>query len=593
MLSKHDLNEIHLLDADEISEIYGGAVADFAQQVAISEQSKEISKISSVHRQGVIAQDHNWSTSLQSVLDQPPVSLPQRLILGGIVFSVAFGAWANFGQIDEIGHAKGQLIPQGEVYKIHPTETGKVVNIAVKEGERVKTGQLLAELDPQMAKSEIERLEKMLASYQVQLGQTQNISDRTRLEVQTFRDISAADVNAKKAEIAGVKANMTGVRSSIELMQADVVAQQARKQRLEPLQGKTQELLAQLEVDAGSQQRRKQWLEPLKGQVQQLLTQLRSEAAAHQERVDRLKPLVAEGALSKEILFQAEQSLRESQNAIIRALMTDETQAKERLFEMDQAKRDRQNAIVKAQLADETQVKERLFEVEQSLRDRTAAITKASGQLIEQSAQIQNLEAQLTQKAAQARQNQLEKEQKIQQLQLETTQMQAKIGETKTLLGEAKAKLKQRFLYAPVDGAISSLNLRNSGEVVQVGQTIAEIAPENAPLILHAILPNREAGFAKVGMPVQVKFDAFPYQEYGMVSGKVISISPDAKPDEKLGAVYRVEVALDRNSVTANNQTIQFKSGQTASADIVIRSRRVIDVLLDPIKQLQKGGISL
>jgi HlyD family secretion protein len=52
-------------------------------------------------------------------------------------------------------------------------------------------------------------------------------------------------------------------------------------------------------------------------------------------------------------------------------------------------------------------------------------------------------------------------------------------------------------------------------------------------------------------------------------------------------------VALDRNSVTANNQTIHFKTGQTATADIIIRHRRIADILLDPIRQLQKGGINL
>jgi HlyD family secretion protein len=53
--------------------------------------------------------------------------------------------------------------------------------------------------------------------------------------------------------------------------------------------------------------------------------------------------------------------------------------------------------------------------------------------------------------------------------------------ETRTLLNSARAKLVQRFLYAPIDGVVSSLNIRNIGEVVQPGQTIAEMAPQTAP----------------------------------------------------------------------------------------------------------------
>jgi hypothetical protein len=74
------------------------------------------------------------------------------------------------------------------------------------------------------------------------------------------------------------------------------------------------------------------------------------------------------------------------------------------------------------------------------------------------------------------------------------------------------------------------------------------------------------------------------------VSGKVTSISPDTKPDERLGAVYRVEVSLAQSYLTANHQNIKLKAGETATAEIIIRRRRIADLLLDPIRQLQKGA---
>jgi len=52
-------------------------------------------------------------------------------------------------------------------------------------------------------------------------------------------------------------------------------------------------------------------------------------------------------------------------------------------------------------------------------------------------------------------------------------------------------------------------------------------------------------------------------------------------------------VALQRNYVSENHQTVRFKAGETAAADIIIRRRRIADILLDPIRQLQKGGIDL
>jgi len=478
----------------------------------------------------------NWSTSLQTVLDQPPSTLPRQLILGGLTFCVAFGAWATLGRIDEVGHARGQLVPKGEVYKIHPIESGKIARIRVKEGQSVKAGEELVELDTEIAATEVERLQQMLVADQIQLNQMQSLIARTRLEAQTRAEIAKADAQAAMAAIDEINAKAAATQKQLTELRTAAAASEDRVNRLKPLSGTTQELRKKLEADV----------------------------AAAVEEVERLKPLVEAGAISKKYLLDAQQVLR-----------------------------DRQSAITKNQLEEVTSTQEREFEAEQALRDRTSAIAANESELPQTLAQAEQLRAGLLQKQAEGRRTQIEAQQKIQQLEVETTQLKAQIAENQNLLSSAKAKLKQRFLYAPVDGVVSSLNIPNPGEVVQPGQTIAEMAPQNAPLVLSASLPNQEAGFVKIGMPAQVKLDAFPYQDYGMVTGKVLSISPDAKPDERLGAVYRVQVALDRSYFTANHQTIKLKAGQTASAEIIIRRRRIADIILDPIRQLQKGGINL
>ncbi len=586
---------------DEIAEVYGG-VALKENETRKKDRSLEI-----VERQNRSSQTNeyintakfrqpdadNWSTSLHSVLDQPPVSFPQRLILGGLVFSVAFGAWATLGKIDQVGHAKGKLVPKGDVYKIHPTETGKIINLAIKEGQKIKAGQLLAELDPSAAQSEVERLDKILDGYRIQLVQEISSIERTRLEAEASQAIAAADKRGAEAAIARAGASAATTQSQIEQLQADVVSQQARQQQLKPLEKQAQNLLSQLKTDVTSVQVRRDRVKPLQNKSQDLLTQLQAKVAAHKERIGRLKPLVDEGALSKDVLFQAEEALRESENAVIRSQLGEETQVNDRALDVEQSLRDKQTAQIRSQLSETTAVKEKLFEAEQGLRDRLSSIGKMQGQLTEQFAEVDRLEAEAASKQAAARQTQLEKEQKIQQLEMGLNQLKSKTAETQTLLAQAKNKLKQRFLYAPVSGVISTLNVHNTGEVVQPGQTIAEMTPNQAPLVLEVSLPNREAGFVKIGMPVQVKFDAFPYQNYGVIPGKVVSISPDAKTDERLGVVYRVEVSIDRDSVKANNQTWKLKAGQTATAEIVIRQRSVADILLDPLKQLQKGGMSL
>lgn len=535
----------------------------------------------------------NWSVSLQTVLDKPPASFTSRVMLGGLAFCAAFAGWAWLGQIEEVGHARGRLVPLGEVYKIHPVELGKVANVAVKEGQAIKAGAVLVELDTQLAAGEVQRLEEQLKSYSLELNQKLSLLEKARLEAGTRAAIAEADIQAQKAGLTAAQEKAATAIQLLGALRKQVIAHQVRLERLQPLLATNQKLIEQLQGDARSASGRLQRLKPLAGTSEELKKQLQADVEAAAERVNRLKPLVEEGALSKEFLFQAEQTLRDRQSAIARNELQESASVKEQLFQAEQGVSSATRAIVQTQLQEGTSLKEQLFAAEQALRDSRQSITQTEGEAQQAQAQAEQLQAVVTQKQAEARRIQLEAQQQIQQLEVELTALKAKIVETQNLLHSANVKLKERVLKAPVDGVVLSLNVSKLGEVVQPAQTVAEIAPSGAPLVLKASLPNQEAGFVKTGMPVKVKFDAYPYQDYGIVQGKVTSISPDAKPDEKLGAVYEVEVNLDRNYVRDDRQRIPFKAGQTATADIIIRRRRIADVFLDPVRQLQKSGLDL
>lgn len=420
-----------------------------------------------------------WSTALQSVLDQPVARLPARLTLAGVVFCGVFAAWAWFGQVQQVGHGTGQLIPQGHVYKVQPVTQGEIVRLLVKPGQQVKAGQLIAELDSRLAETEVERLQQSLAMDRLQLIQAQELISRTAFEAESRRAISLTQAEARQAALTRAEAHRT--------MQAAIV------------------------------------------------TQVQTDLDAAEQRLDRLKPLWAEGVIARE----------------------------------------------------------QVFEVEQNLRDRQRDLTQNQGQLESSAAEVQQVQAELSQQRREIERVELETQQRLQQLKLDATTLSAKISETENLLKTAKTQLQSTLVYAPVSGTVSTVHINNIGEFARPGDTLVEIAPENAPLILSAVVPNREAGLVQPNMRVQIKFDAFPYQEYGIVTGKVLSISPDAEQHERLGAVYRVDVALDRDRLNHRDQTIPFRAGQTANAEIVIRQRRILDVLLQPFQTLRRDSLQL
>lgn len=604
------------LTRSSFSSVYGGATASLDYNVRHLPTAP-----GSQDRGNQAASSTSWSPSLQNMLDEPTSALPMRFLLAGMAFCVGFGSWAWLGQIEEVGRAQGQLIPQGEPYKVNPVVSGKVARLTVKEGDTVKAGQVMVELDSQIALNQVERLEKERASYQTQLIQTQSLIDKTRLEAQTNTAIADAKEKSQDAVLIQAKARVEGVQQTIAQaqgkvrtirqvllqMRAEADAFRSRRERLQPLAARSQQLLAQMRADADASKQRNEQLKPLPGITQELIVKLQADAAAAKARVERLKPLVEEGALPKERLADLEQAWRDRERAVTEAQLAQENRTKEQMFQAEQALRDRQRAILQTQLQEDSSVKEQLFQAEQALRDRQRGITQTEGELKQATAELDRIQAEVTQaeaelsrlqaeraqNQAEAQAVQLQNQQKIQQLEVQKTQMQAQIDQAEKQIANAKTELKQLAFTAPVDGTVLSMSIRNSGEVVQAGQIVAEVAPQNAPLVLNAKLPNREAGFVKTGMEVKVKLDSFPYQDYGIVSGKVISISPDSKPDQQLGSVYRVEIALDRQTVTDGRQTISFKPGQTATADIVTRRRRIADVLLDPLKQMQKSGLDL
>ena len=153
---------------------------------------------------------------------------------------------------------------------------------------------------------------------------------------------------------------------------------------------------------------------------------------------------------------------------------------------------------------------------------------------------------------------------------------------------KAAARSGFQALRAPVTGTVGQLALHTEGGVVEAAKPIMTVVPADGKLVAEVKLLNRDAGFVHPGQPVSVKLDAFPFSRYGTVAGRVKSVSPDAVPDDKLGPVYMVRVALDR---TAGKGSLTLTPGMTATADIVTGRRSYLSYLTSPVAEA--GGSAL
>jgi len=168
--------------------------------------------------------------------------------------------------------------------------------------------------------------------------------------------------------------------------------------------------------------------------------------------------------------------------------------------------------------------------------------------------------------------------------------------QTARLVADAAARIrfenidKQNFLriVAPVDGVITDVTSTQPGDKIQANAPLGGIAPRSARPILKIEIAENDRGFLREGLPVQMKFNAFPYQRYGLLRGTLQYISPATKPSlASKQPVYEGRVTLEQLEVEVG-ETRYPRYGMTAVAEIVVRERRLIDLALDPFRNI--GG---
>jgi HlyD family secretion protein len=169
--------------------------------------------------------------------------------------------------------------------------------------------------------------------------------------------------------------------------------------------------------------------------------------------------------------------------------------------------------------------------------------------------------------------------------------------QTARLVADAAARIKfenidkDNFLLivAPVDGVITDVTSTQPGDKIQANSPLGGIAPKDARPILKIEIAENDRGFLREGLAVQIKFNAFPYQRYGLIKGTLQFISPATKVSAtSKQAVYEGRIALQQDHYSIGDTSYPLRYGMAATAEIVVRERRMIDLALDPFRQI--GG---
>lgn len=454
------------------------------------------------------------------VLRQSP--LWSRAIMVTIMSLAGFGvAWASFAKIEQVIPATGQLKPEGAVQEVQAPVSGVIKDIYIKDGQQVNAGDLLLVFDSTATNAELTSLQKIRTALM-----QENQIYRQLLQAPISTNSIDLFITSLPREAAFLLRNRTILLAENELLKRELgnaVNQNQlgidEQQRLQVTQTElnTRTAVGKLEIE---QIRRK------KNQIQVQIADTKDSLGIEEKIAGKLKILSEQGGISQ---LQYLQQQKKVQN-------------------------------LKAQLSQLQEEYQRLeFDIEQGQQElkHTVAVTHKNHweKIANNNKQLAEIESQLA---------------KI------TLDNEKKLADVNSKISQMQTNLTYQTLQAPVSGTIFDLKA-GKGYVSRVSERILSIVPKDS-LIAEAFVTNKDIGFVREGMKVDVRIDSFPFSEFGDIKGEVKWVASDALPPDENYRYYRfpIKIKLNRQSLNVQGKDISLQSGMSMTANIKVREERSV-----------------
>ncbi|MBO1351367.1 MAG: HlyD family efflux transporter periplasmic adaptor subunit [Hormoscilla sp. GUM202] len=462
----------------------------------------------------------------------PPLS--NWTTLGGIVLLAGFGSAIALSAILKYKvtiKAPGTIRPAGELRLVQSPIAGTIKSIEVEGDRGVKKDEIVAYIDDG-------RLQTQKSQLQGNIGQLTAQLASVDAQIKAIAQQIAAESDRSNRAIASASAEL--LRAQREFQDREITSAAEVKEA---------------EANLGLAQKQ---LQQQRAELKSAEANLRSTAASWQaarKKRDRYQPLVESGSIAldqfEEVQLAVEQQAQAtaSQTALVEA----------RSQAISQQERAIEAALARLQRASAAQ----------NPTDATVAIAK------ERVAQEKAAGA-----ATSARLNQ-----ELQALMQRQVELQNQLSRDGKELQQTETELQQTAIRASASGIIQELHLRNSGQVVSPGETIAQIAPSEAPLAIKALVSSVDISKVARGQTVQMRVSACPYPDFGTLPGTVTAISPDAiapEGNDKTVAAgnFQVTIAPESLKLTAPGRECKIQSGMEGRADIISREETVLAFIL-------------
>lgn len=166
----------------------------------------------------------------------------------------------------------------------------------------------------------------------------------------------------------------------------------------------------------------------------------------------------------------------------------------------------------------------------------------------------------------------------------ESSEIQVEIQKLQEAIKTYIDRDKRMDVLSPTKGIINKLYYNTIGGIVRSGETIAEVSPIDDDLMIEAKINSSDRAYIHPKQDVSIEITAYDYSKYGLLDGKLISISPDSTTDELGNNYYTIKVRADNYRFDENSPIL---IGMSANVNILTGKRTVLYYLLKPIKNIK------
>ncbi len=480
-------------------------------------------------------------------ITEKPTSPLGRLTIWLIFIAViVLILWSYLGKIDVVATTTGKIVPDGNVKVVQSIAEGKITQILVEDGQYVEKDTPLILID-----TSLNQVDNTTYSKQLNKARFEKMIIE---DILTNNEITLKDVNEENIQILTYyKAKRENYKTSLELFDTQVLQTEASVET------------TNLQVSQA-----KENIKNLEKQIKDLNKEINQKSSEEQilDTINvKLDTLIEQENNSKKLLDQG--VITQNEYAEIK-----------KNLEITQSEYNTQKINVENKKLED---KRKLINLNNQKDNLTYELGILNSKILEIKSQKDKILQEKINFISEDRKN----------LQNTILEIDKVIMQNEGEIAKSDTIINYNQLTAPVSGKISGISVNTIGSVVKPADTLLTIVPDGTELIAETFLLNKDSGFVKLDQETMIKVDAYPFQKFRTIKGKIIYISPNSYPDEKLGNVYLVKIKLEKDYLESEGVQYKISSGMQVKAEIKTGERRILDFFLEPIVKYLDESIKI